>query len=266
MPPDPYGFNEAPAHMIRLFACLLALVSATAAHALEAARVYAAASLAESIAAAADAYAADRHPHPVVVLASSSELARQIEAGAPGGVFVSADQRWMDHIASRGFLNAGTRTNLLTNTLVVIVGDGDARRITIAPGFDFAKFVGDGRWTTGDPDSVPIGRYAKAALIKLGAWEAAAPKLAPAADTRAALAFVEGGEAKVGIVYGTDAKASNKVSVAGVFPENSHEPIVYPEALVGSAGQEARHFAEFLRGSAARAIFVHAGFGVPKSR
>lgn len=252
--------------MVRLFAGLLALFGATTARASEGARVYAAASLAESIGAVASAYAADHHPRPVVVLASSAELARQIESGAPGGIFVSADQKWMDHVASRGLLNAGTRINLLTNTLVVIVGKADSRRIVIAPGFKFAEFVGEGRWACGDPDTVPVGRYAKAALTRLGAWDAAASKLAPAADTRAALAFVEGGEAKVGIVYGTDAKASNKVSVAGVFPETSHDPIVYPQALVGSASQEARHFAEFLRGPEARTIFVKAGFGVPKSR
>lgn len=249
--------------MIRLFKLALALLIATPtlAAAQDGARVYAAASLKEAIEQAAAAYAAQHHPHPVVVLASSSELARQIEAGAPGGVFISADQKWMDHVAGKGLLVAGTRANLLMNTLVLVVPAADARKANIAPGFDLSAFVGDGRWATGDPDFVPAGRYAKAALTKLGAWDSAKAKLVSAADVRAALAFVERGDAKAGIVYGTDAKASKAVRVAGVFPESSHEPIVYPIGLT-APDAEARAFETFLEGRRAAAIFSAHGFGV----
>ena len=254
--------------MFRIVKWALALLVATpalaapAAPATEGARVYAAASLKESIEAAAAAYAKTGHPAPVVVLASSSELARQIEAGAPPGVFISADQKWMDHVAQHGTLVTGSRANLLTNTLVLVVPAADPRRAKLVRGFDLASFVGDGRWATGDPESVPVGRYAKAALTALGAWDAAQGKLASAADTRAALAFVERGEAKAGIVYGTDAKASRQVRVAGVFARDSHPPIVYPIGLVGAAPAQARGFASWLRGPRARAIFRAAGFGI----
>ncbi len=256
--------------MIQLIKLALAFLIATPALAAEpavndaaAARVYAAASLKESIEQAADAYAAAHHPRPVVVLASSSELARQIEAGAPGGVFISADQKWMDHVGQHGTLVPGSRANLLTNTLVLVVPTADTRNAHIARGFDLSGFVGDGKWATGDPDSVPAGRYAKAALIALGSWDAAQSKLVGAADVRAALAFVERGEAKAGIVYGTDAKASHSVRVAGVFPESSHAPIVYPIGLTGG-GAEAKRFEIFLESNQAAAIFRAHGFGLAR--
>lgn len=252
--------------MIRLLKLALALLIATPALAAapsDAARVYAAASLKESIEQAADAWAAAHHPHPVVVLASSSELARQIEAGAPGGVFISADQKWMDHVGQHATLLPGSRTDLLKNTLVLVVPTLDARTANIAGGFDLAGFVGEGKWATGDPESVPAGRYAKAALIAIGAWDAAQAKLVAAADVRAALAFVERGFAKAGIVYGTDAKASRAVRVAGVFPETSHAPIVYPIGLTGG-GAEAKQFELFLEGAQATAIFRAHGFGTAR--
>ncbi len=250
--------------MIRIVTIVLALLLSAPAIAAEGARVYAAASLAESIDAAANAFAAGHRPHPVVVLASSSELARQIEAGAPGGVFVSADETWMDHVAGKSLLIAGTRADLLTNTLVLVVPAADARRVRPGKGFDLAGFVGDKRWTTGDPGSVPAGIYAKAALISLGAWDAAQPRLVGAANVRAALALVEQGEVGAGIVYGTDARASTKVAVAGVFPEASHPAIVYPLALTRGAGEEARAFAAFLRDGKSRAIFRAHGFGIAR--
>lgn len=252
--------------MIRLFALLFALLSAGVARAEEAVRVYAAASLNETMNAVADGWARQKHGHerPVIVLASSSELARQIAAGAPAGVFVSADEAWMDDLAGKGFVVGSSRGNLLTNTLVLVVPARDARRVTIGANFDLAGFVGAGRWATGDPDSVPVGRYARAALVKLRSWDAAKAKIAPAADTRAALAFVEKGTANAGIVYGTDAQASSKVAVAGVFPAWSHAPIVYPAALVGAAPGEAKAFLAYLHGKQARAVFKSAGFGMAR--
>lgn len=249
--------------MIRFLALMIALLAAGMARA-EAPRIYAAASLAESIGEIADIYARHRHERPVIVLASSSELARQIAAGAPAGVFVSADEDWMNDLAGKGLVVGSSRGDLLTNTLVLVVPAGDARRVTIGYNFDLGGFVGDGRWATGDPGAVPVGRYARQALIKLQSWDRAKAKIAPAADTRAALAFVEKGVAKAGIVYRTDALASSKVAVAGVFPAWSHAPILYPAALVGAAPIEAKEFLAFLRSKPARAIFKRHGFGMAR--
>jgi len=259
--------NREFARMIRRVAIVLALLLTAAlgrhpAFAEDGARVYAAASLAESIAQAADAWAAAKHPRPTLILASSSELARQIEAGAPGGVFISADETWMRHVNARGRMVPGTRARLLTNRLVLATPLADTRQVKLVKGFDLAAFVGDKRWATGDPDAVPAGRYAKSALTSLGSWKAAEPRLVGGADVRAALALVEQGQVGAGIVYRTDALASKKVSVAGVFPENSHPPIVYPIALTQGAGPEARSFANFLRGGQATAIFRAHGFGI----
>lgn len=248
--------------MIRAVTIWLALLVAWPVEAADGARVYAAASLAEAIKGAADAYVATHHPRPVIVLASSSELARQIEAGAPGGVFVSADEKWMDDAAAKGFVVAGTRADLLVNALVLAVPAGDARSVRLVTGFDLSAFVGDRRWTTGDPGAVPAGQYAKAALTSMGAWDAAAPKLVSAADVRAALALVAKNEVGAGVVYRTDALASKAVRIAGVFPAASHPPIVYPIALTTGANAEAREFAGFLRGTQARAIFTARGFGI----
>ena len=245
-----------------VLALLLAVLGQRPAFAEDGARVYAAASLAESIKEAADAWATAKHPRPVVVLASSSELARQIEAGAPGGVFISADEKWMSHVNERGLIVPGTRARLLTNRLVLVTPLADDRKAKLTRGFDLSGFVGEKRWATGDPGAVPAGRYAKAALTSLGSWKAAEPKLVGAADVRAALALVEQGQVAAGVVYRTDALASSKVSIAGVFPESSHPPIVYPIALTQGAGLEARSFANFLRGGRATAIFRAHGFGI----
>ena len=225
-------------------------------------RVYAAASLTEAMAAIADAYAATGHERPVLVLAGTPALARQIIAGAPAGVFIAADTAWMDAVASR--IVPASRRNLAGNRLVLVVPASAPRRARLVPGFDLAGFVGAGRWTTGDPDSVPVGRYARAALTTLGAWDKAAPQLARAENVRAALAYVERGDAAAGVVYASDARASRRVFVAGVFPAGSHPPITYPAALVaGHADAEARAFFAFLAGPKARALLAAQGFGPP---
>ncbi len=244
---------------------LWAVAMAVAAPASATVRVYAASSLTEAMEAIADAYAATGAARPVLVFAGSSALARQIAAGAPASVFVSADTEWMDDIAAKRLIEKENRKVIATNRLVVVVPAGVSRKpLRIVKGVNFAGFVGDGKWVTGDPDSVPVGRYARAALTSLGAWDAAAPKLARAENVRAAMAFVERGEAAAGIVYATDARASAKVTVAGVFPAASHPPIVYPAALVAAnADADARAFFRFLTGKQARAILVAKGFGAP---
>ncbi len=231
-------------------------------------KVFAASSLTEAMGAVADAYAATGAERPVLVLAGTPALARQIIAGAPADVFVAADAQWMDAVAAAGAIDPRSRRDIAGNRLVLIVPADRPRRVRIGRGFDLAGLVGAGRWTTGDPDSVPVGRYAKAALTSLGAWDAAAPRLARAENVRAALAFVERGDAAAGIVYATDALASQKVAVAGVFPASSHPPIRYPAALVragANAGSsaEARAFLVFLAGPKGRAILRAQGFVEP---
>lgn len=227
-------------------------------------RVLAASSMTEAMTAVATAWVADGHPRPDLVFAGSPALARQIIAGSPAGVFVSADDEWMDAAAKSGAIVPGSRRVVAGNRLVLIVPADRARTVKLQKGFDLAGFVGAGRWTTGDPDSVPVGRYARAALSNIGAWDRAVPKLARAENVRAALAFVERGDAAAGIVYATDARASARVATAGVFPAASHPPIVYPAALVrAGANAEARGFLAFLSGPRARAILRAQGFSAP---
>ena len=196
---------------------------------------------------------------------SSGALARQIDQGAPAGVYASADEAWMDWLEQRGRLASGTRRSLLGNRLVLVVPQGSApARVDLVPGFDFAALLGArGRWVTGDPASVPVGRYAQAALERLGAWPSAAPRLVRAENVRVALAFVERGEVAAGVVYATDAAGSRRVQVAGTFPADSHPPIRYPvAALAAHDTAAARAFLRVLAAPAARAVWIRHGFTV----
>jgi molybdate transport system substrate-binding protein len=194
---------------------------------------------------------------------ASSALMKQIEGGAPADVFVSADLKWMDYGAQKKLIKDDTRVNLLGNQLVLIAAkDSTIGNVTIGPGFDLAKLVGDGRIATGDVKAVPVGIYAQAALEKLGVWAAVEPKMAMAANVRAALILVARGEAPLGIVYATDAKVEPGVKVVGVFPESSHDPIIYPVAATTNAKPDATQYLAFLRSSAAKPIFESYGFTV----
>jgi len=193
--------------------------------------------------------------------AASSALARQIESGAKADVFLSADTEWMDYLQARGLIEPATRANLLGNRLVLIAPAGSTVPLQIAPGFALAAALGKGgRLSTGDPDSVPVGKYAKAALMSLGVWNPVADRLVRADNVRTALLFVERGEAPLGIVYATDAAIDPGVRVVDTFPASSHPPIVYPVALVSGADADAARFVAWLRGPAARAIFHRYGF------
>jgi molybdate transport system substrate-binding protein len=224
--------------------------------------VFAAASLTDALNDAAAVWVAQGHARPKLSYGSSSTLARQIEQGAGVNLFASADLQWMDYLASRDLIVPGTRRSLLSNALVLIVPADHPRKVEIRPGFDLAALLGaDGRLATGDPAHVPVGIYAEQALKKLGVWPVAEPHLARAENVRAALLLVERGEAPAGIVYATDAAASRGVAVAGIFPEDSHEPIVYPFAIPrGGDTPEARALLNFLSGPEARAIFARRGF------
>jgi molybdate transport system substrate-binding protein len=193
--------------------------------------------------------------------AASSALAKQIEAGAPADVFVSADLQWMDYVAQKNLIRPDTRVNLLGNKLVLIAPlDSKLDKVTIGQGFDIAKLAGDGRIAVADVKAVPAGLYAKAALEKLGVWAAAEPKLAMAENVRATLAFVARGETPVGIVYETDAKVEPKVKIVGVFPQDSYPPVIYPVAATSTAKADATKYLTFLRGADAKAIFEKYGF------
>lgn len=247
----------------RLFVAGLAVIAIGAAPAPTAPLVLAAASLQGSLDAAADQWAKAGHPRPVISYAASSALARQIEAGAPADLFVSADEEWMDALAAKRLIAAGTRTDLLRNRLAVIEPVGRRSEVPLN-GRRLARLLGAGPLAMADPDSVPAGKYGKAALTTLGAWDAVAPHVVRAENVRAALALVERGVAPFGIVYLTDARASSKVRVAGVFPAASHPPIIYPIARVAASGNpEGEWFRRFLLSPRGRAIFAPFGFSTP---
>jgi molybdate transport system substrate-binding protein len=193
--------------------------------------------------------------------AASSALAKQIEQGAPADIFVSADTDWMDYATLKTTINEPTRVNLLGNSIVLIAPkDSKIDHLTIGQGFDLAKLAGDSKIATGDVKAVPAGKYAKAALQKLGAWQAAEPKFAMAESVRAALTLVARGEAALGIVYATDAKVEPGVKIVGTFPADSHPPIIYPVAATTTAKAEAADYLAFLRSSAAKTILERYGF------
>jgi molybdate transport system substrate-binding protein len=199
----------------------------------------------------------------VASYAASSALMKQIEQGAPADVFLSADIDWMDYGVKHNLINTDTRQDLLGNRLVLIAPkDSKIGDVTIAPGFDLAGLAGSGRIATGDVRAVPAGLYAKAALEKLGIWSSVEPKLAMAENVRAALVLVARGEAPLGIVYETDAKIDPGVKIIGVFPEDSHPPIVYPVAMTKNAKPEAAQYLAFLTTPAAKAVFERYGFRV----
>jgi molybdate transport system substrate-binding protein len=192
--------------------------------------------------------------------AASSTLARQIESGARADVFFPADEEWMDYLQSRQLIRAESRKDVVGNKLVLIAPADSTLQILINSGPEFAKTLGSGRLATGDPDSVPVGKYAKAALMNLGAWETVEKRLVRTENVRSALAFVARGEVPLGIVYLTDAHLEKKVRVVGIFPPETHPPIVYPIALTSVASPEAAQFIRFVTSPLAREIFVKHGF------
>ncbi len=196
--------------------------------------------------------------------AASSALARQIESGAPADVFVCADEDWMNYLADHNLIRPATRADVAANSLVLVAPADSTVSVKIAPHFPLLRALGaKGRIATADPDSVPAGKYAQAALRALGVWDSVADRIVPAENVRSALAFVALGEAPLGIVYATDARIDPKVRVVDTFPAGSHAPIRYPAAVTTSAGAGAAAFVRFLRGDTARAIFVRYGFRAP---
>ena len=198
-----------------------------------------------------------------VSLAGSSELARQIQQGAPADIFISANVDWMDTLQNEDLIDPETRYDLLANTIVLIAHGKEAQPVAIAPGFDLAGMLGDEKLAMALVDAVPAGIYGKASLESLGVWDAVAPKVAQTDNVRAALALVSTGEAPLGIVYATDAVADDNVTVVGTFPSDTHPPIIYPIAAVAESENAVNgEFLEFLRGPEAVAAFERQGFEV----
>jgi molybdate transport system substrate-binding protein len=223
--------------------------------------VLAAASLQESLTAAADAWAKAGHAKPVISFAGSSALARQIEAGAPADLFISADEDWMDKVEKDGLIVPGTRDTFLGNHLVLVAPTSRTAPVRMQPRSALAKTLASGPVAMADVGSVPAGKYGKAALESMGLWPSTEPHVVQADNVRAALALVERGAAPLGIVYSTDAKASSQVKIVGVFPENSHPPIRYPVArLKSSTSPDAEGFRRFLISAKGKAIFGRYGF------
>lgn len=224
--------------------------------------VFAAASMKESLDEAAAAYGEATGQRVRVSYAASSALARQIEQGAPADVFVSADLDWMDYLQRRDLLDPASRRDLLGNSLVLVApASSSARPVTLKPGTDLRPLLGDGRIALALTASVPAGKYAKAAFTSLGMWPTLSPRVAETENVRAALMLVARGEAPLGVVYASDARAEPRVRVIGTFPAGTHPPIVYPVArLKASTHPRASDFLRWLQSPSADAIFRRHGF------
>lgn len=225
--------------------------------------VFAAASLKNALDNAAKKYEAKTGEKVVVSYAASSALAKQIEQGAPADIFFSADLDWMDYLEQKKLIDTASRHTLLGNTLVLIAPKDSTVSLAIEKSFPLLHALGpDGRLAMASVDTVPAGKYGKAALTYLGVWDQVAPRVAQAENVRAALAFVARGETPLGIVYGTDARSEPAVKVVAAFPEDSHPKILYPISLTASAKPEARKFLEFLMSSEAAPSFEAQGFSI----
>jgi molybdate transport system substrate-binding protein len=222
--------------------------------------VFAAASLTNVLGELAQAWEKSGGVPVKLSFAASSVLARQIEAGGNADLFISADQEWMDYLQSRNLIAQSTRVNLVGNRLVLIAPADSRIELEIKRGFDLAGALKGGRLSTGDPDTVPVGRYARSALMSLGVWDQVADRLVRADNVRSAMTFVARGETPLGIVYATDAQIDPKVRVVGTFPDNTHAPITYPAAATANAGPDAEAFVVFLRSSEAAPVWKKFGF------
>lgn len=224
--------------------------------------MFAAASLTNALGEIAEDYKKKTGVEVASSFASSSTLARQIEQGAPADLFISADQQWMDYVVDKKLMDDKTRVTLLGNDLVLVTAaNSSLQHVNVNALTDWSPLLKDGRLAVGDPDHVPAGIYTKQALAYLGQWDALSPKMARANNVRAALALVEREEAPLGIVYGSDAVASQKVKVIGIFSEDSHLPIEYPMAAVkGRSTPVVEAFAKYLATPEASAVFERYGF------
>jgi len=243
---------------------LLSMGTGTAANvASKSLTIYAAASLSPALQILGPRFSARTGISVIFSYAASSQLAKQIESGAPADIFLSADEAWMDFLEQRNLIQIATRRNIVGNRLVLIAPITSTATISLVPHCRILQALGEGRLATGDPLLVPIGRYAKAALDSLGVWDEVANRILPADNARTALMYVERGEAPLGIVYTTDALSSKSVRIVATFPEATHPPIHYPMALTSRAGPNAALWLDYLRSSEAVSIFQEQGFIAP---
>jgi molybdate transport system substrate-binding protein len=225
--------------------------------------VFAAASLTDVLQQVGPVYTEQSRVPVKFSFAASSALARQIESGARADAFLSADQDWMNYLQERKLIKVDSRVELLGNRLALIAPRDSKVTLKLQRGAPLLAALGaNGRLSTGDPDSVPVGKYAKTALSNLDLWPAIEPRLVRADNVRVALMYVARGEAPLGIVYSTDAAVEPQVRVVDLFPESSHPPITYPAAATATASPETASFLKFLHSDAARAIFTKAGFSL----
>lgn len=243
-------------------AICVGLFSHTHVSAMDKVTVYAAASLTNAINELDVIYEQKNKVQIQTSYAGSSTLAKQIEAGAPADIFISADVQWMDYLQNKQLVSTNDRVNLLSNRLVVIAPKARPIKLKIDKSFDFTQ-VAQGKWCTGDTKSVPVGKYAKQALTSIGWWDKVSTRLVETEDVRAALNFVARGECQLGIVYTTDAAISKNVVIVGTFPENTHQSIIYPIGLVNK-NTESMKFYKFLKSSQATKVFKKYGFSVLK--
>lgn len=227
--------------------------------------VLAASSLQGPLDEAADAWVKTGHARPVLSYAGTPTIARQVQAGAPADLIMTADTQWMDELARHDRIEPDSRADLATNTLVLIQPSSRPSQ----PSSEIAThqaLAGAGRIAMADPASVPAGRYGKAAVASLGLWPIVAPHIVPTENVRAALALVERGAVPLGIVYATDARASTKVRVLWHFDAGTHPLIIYPLARVrGSRDETADAFRRFLLGPPGQRVLARHGFGPPPS-
>lgn len=237
------------------------MMAAPAARADEQLVVFAAASLKNALDEVNKACEKDVGEAAKISYAASSALAKQIEEGAPADVFISADLDWMKYLSDKKLTKSDTEVKLLGNQIVLVAPKDSKAEVKIEKGFDLAKVIGDGKLAMGDFKAVPAGKYGKAALESLGTWSSVEGKVAQAENVRAALKLVATGEAAAGIVYQTDANAEKGVKVIGVFPEETHPPIVYPVAQTAeSKDKDTPAFLKCLRSAKAGELFKAQGF------
>jgi molybdate transport system substrate-binding protein len=255
-----------PPRLLDLLVCSLSILSSIACATGASAQqdklvIFAAASLKGALDQVNASYQRDKGQETTTSYAASSTLAKQIEAGAPADIFISADLDWMDFLAKKDLIRPDTRANLLGNQLVLIAPANSTVKLNIAPNFPLAEALGNGRLAIADPSGVPAGKYGKAALEALGVWSSLADKLAPAENVRATLLLVSRGEAPLGIVYQTDAIADKGVKILGTFPDNTHPPIIYPIAAVAASTNPGNvRYIAYLKSPAAAAVFEKQGF------
>jgi molybdate transport system substrate-binding protein len=255
-----------------LLSCVVAVLALGVPHSLVTAKpntksdaiiVFAAASLSPALQILGPQFTSNTGIVVTLSYAASSQLARQIEAGAPADMFLSADEEWMDYLERRALIQPTTRHDVVGNHLVLVAPSKSHIVLTVSPHFRLAQALGHERLAMGEPLSVPVGRYAKAALISLGVWDQVSDHILPADNARTALMYVEREEAALGIVYGSDAHSSKSARIVATFPDDTHSAIRYPMALTQHAHPNATRWLNYLRGTEARRVFQEQGFTAP---